>query len=91
MPTEHSVNAAGEPIVCTPGDAVRTFLATGLDILVCGDFIAETTERVRRLPGPFSLDHPRRGVGHIHGQPVWCRWPAEGSFGRDQHCPLAAK
>ena len=34
-----SFNAAGEPIVCTPADAVRTFLATGLDGLACGDFI----------------------------------------------------
>jgi carbamoyltransferase len=34
-----SFNAAGEPIVCTPADAVRTFLATGLDALACGDFI----------------------------------------------------
>jgi carbamoyltransferase len=36
-----SFNAAGEPIVCTPTDAVRTFLATGLDALVCGDFIVQ--------------------------------------------------
>jgi carbamoyltransferase len=34
-----SFNAAGEPIVCTPKDAIRTFLATGLDLLVLGDFI----------------------------------------------------
>ncbi len=35
-----SFNAAGEPIVCTPADAVRTTLATGLDALVCGDYLA---------------------------------------------------
>ncbi|HMA19581.1 MAG TPA: carbamoyltransferase C-terminal domain-containing protein, partial [Gemmatimonadaceae bacterium] len=35
-----SFNAAGEPIVCTPGDAVRTFLATGLDMLAIGPFVA---------------------------------------------------
>jgi carbamoyltransferase len=36
-----SFNAAGEPIVCTPADAVRTFMATGLDILVMGSFVVQ--------------------------------------------------
>jgi carbamoyltransferase len=36
-----SFNAAGEPIVCTPADAIRTFLATGLDALACGEFIVQ--------------------------------------------------
>jgi carbamoyltransferase len=36
-----SFNTAGEPIVCRPEDGIRTFLATGLDALACGDFIAE--------------------------------------------------
>lgn len=36
-----SFNAAGEPIVCTPADATRTFLATGLDALACGEFIVQ--------------------------------------------------
>jgi carbamoyltransferase len=35
-----SFNDAGEPIVCTPEDALRTFLATDLDALVLGPFIA---------------------------------------------------
>lgn len=34
-----SFNVKGEPIVCTPLDAVRTFYGTGLDILVLGDCI----------------------------------------------------
>jgi carbamoyltransferase len=34
-----SFNAAEEPIVCSPQDAIETFLATGLDILVLGDWI----------------------------------------------------
>jgi carbamoyltransferase len=29
----------GEPIVCTPEDAVRCFLKTDLDYLVMGDLI----------------------------------------------------
>jgi carbamoyltransferase len=36
-----SFNAAGEPIVCTPADAIRTFMATGLDILVLGSFVVQ--------------------------------------------------
>jgi carbamoyltransferase len=35
-----SFNAAGEPIVCTPSDAVRTFMSTDLDLLAIGPFVA---------------------------------------------------
>lgn len=34
-----SFNDAGEPIVCSPQDAIRTFLNTGLDILVLGNYV----------------------------------------------------
>lgn len=34
-----SFNDAGEPIVCSPADAIRTFLATGLDSLVIEDWL----------------------------------------------------
>jgi carbamoyltransferase len=34
-----SFNAAGEPIVASPADAVGTFLKTGLDALFCGSFV----------------------------------------------------
>ena len=34
-----SFNVKGEPIVCTPEDAVRCFLKTDLDYLVIGDTI----------------------------------------------------
>lgn len=34
-----SFNAAGEPIVCTPFDALRTFFSTGIDCLAMGDFL----------------------------------------------------
>jgi carbamoyltransferase len=34
-----SFNIKGEPIVCTPADAIRTFYATGLDILVLGNCV----------------------------------------------------
>ena len=34
-----SFNIKGEPIVCTPHDAIRTFAATGLDALAIGSFL----------------------------------------------------
>jgi carbamoyltransferase len=38
-----SFNSAGEPIVCTPQDAVKTFCSTDLDLLVMGPFVARKT------------------------------------------------
>lgn len=34
-----SFNVRGEPIVCSPRDALRTFFATGLDALAIGNFL----------------------------------------------------
>jgi carbamoyltransferase len=34
-----SFNDAGEPIVCTPRDALKTFLSTDLDLLAIGPFL----------------------------------------------------
>ena len=34
-----SFNIRGEPIVCTPQDAFRCFLATDMDVLVMEDFV----------------------------------------------------
>ena len=36
-----SFNLRGEPIVCTPTDAIRTFYSSGLDALVLGSFLVE--------------------------------------------------
>jgi carbamoyltransferase len=36
-----SFNGADEPIVCSPSDAIRTFLSTGLDTLVIGSLVVE--------------------------------------------------
>ena len=36
-----SFNVAGQPIVCTPKDALGTFYICGLDALAIGDFIVE--------------------------------------------------
>ncbi|MGW3183208.1 carbamoyltransferase family protein [Kitasatospora sp. NPDC001119] len=40
-----SFNGADEPIVCTPSDAVATFLRCGLDALVVGPFVVEESTR----------------------------------------------
>jgi carbamoyltransferase len=34
-----SFNVKGEPIVCTPDDAINTFLNSGLDYVVIGHFL----------------------------------------------------
>ena len=36
-----SMNIKGEPICCTPDDALQLFFATDIDILVLGDYILE--------------------------------------------------
>lgn len=36
-----SFNLKGEPIVMTPTDAIRTFMSSGLDALVMGDYVLE--------------------------------------------------
>lgn len=34
-----SFNLNGEPIVCTPADAIRSFYSSGLDILIMGNYV----------------------------------------------------
>jgi carbamoyltransferase len=36
-----SFNLKGEPIVCSPQDALRTFVSSGLDALIIGDYLME--------------------------------------------------
>ncbi|MFQ5740066.1 MAG: carbamoyltransferase [Acidobacteriota bacterium] len=40
-----SFNVRGEPIVCTPADAYRCFLATGMDTLVLENFVLRKSEQ----------------------------------------------
>ena len=59
-----SFNVRGEPIVCTPQEAYRCFLATDMDVLVLEDFVLrkermekQTTEAERRkYLAQFDLD-----------------------------------
>ena len=39
-----SFNVRGEPIVCTPADALRCFLGTEMDVLVLEDFVLHKKE-----------------------------------------------
>ncbi len=60
-----SFNMRGEPIVCTPEDAIACFVRSGLDALVVGDFIIDkenTPVMWKRLVGP--LKRRPSGVSH---------------------------
>jgi len=41
-----SFNVRGEPIVCSPTDAYHTFVHTGIDVLVIGDYIVTQKPKV---------------------------------------------
>ena len=58
-----SFNIRGEPIVCTPQDAYRCFLATNMDVLVLEDFVLRkerqprvAQDEVRKYTSEFALD-----------------------------------
>ncbi|MDB5061234.1 MAG: hypothetical protein JWP67_1077 [Mucilaginibacter sp.] len=59
--TNTSFNLRGEPIVCTPQDAYRGFMQTGMDYLVIGNYLFDKTAQ-KPLPQKesgkmrFSLD-----------------------------------
>jgi len=50
-----SFNLKGEPIVCTPKDAVRTFYSSGLDFLVMGNYVLAKDPAWK--PGRSSTEH----------------------------------
>jgi len=54
-----SFNLRGEPIVCSPADAYRTFCDTELDALVIGPFVVEAS--AKRAMDPLSSG-PREAV-----------------------------
>jgi carbamoyltransferase len=51
-----SFNVRGEPIVCTPQDAVRCFLATDMDVLVMEDLMLHK-KRMRPLDDAEREEH----------------------------------
>ena len=54
-----SFNVRGEPIVCTPADAYRCFLATNMDVLVVGRLLLrkERQPGAREWPDAGHLTH----------------------------------
>jgi carbamoyltransferase len=58
-----SFNIRGEPIVCTPQDAYRCFLATNMDVLVLENFVLRkelqpqvARDEVKKYMSEFALD-----------------------------------
>jgi carbamoyltransferase len=55
-----SFNVRGEPIVCTPTDAYRCFMGTGIDMLVIGNCVLEKAQQDSaaqiRYEAAFELD-----------------------------------
>ncbi|MEO6244343.1 MAG: carbamoyltransferase [Opitutaceae bacterium] len=49
-----SFNVRGEPMVCTPDDAIRCFLATEMDLLVLENCVLRRTEQ--RIPNPVERE-----------------------------------
>jgi carbamoyltransferase len=44
-----SFNLTGEPIVCTPQDAYQTFISSGLDYLIMGNYILDKKQMTERV------------------------------------------
>jgi len=54
-----SFNVRGEPIVCSPDDAVRCFLNTGIDVLAIGNFLvykAQQSAAARSIEGSVQYE-----------------------------------
>lgn len=57
-----SFNLKGEPIVCTPQDALRTFFTSGLDFLVIEDFVVPKHDVREMLDRALEADTLSPGV-----------------------------
>ncbi len=52
-----SFNVRGEPIVCTPQDAYRCFMATEMDALVLGEYVILKNEQPKSLSNQEHAQH----------------------------------
>jgi carbamoyltransferase len=52
-----SFNVRGEPIVCTPEDAFRCFMGTGLDVLVVGNALLSKAAQTQALAADYKLEY----------------------------------
>lgn len=57
-----SFNVRGEPIVCTPEDALQCFLGTGMDYLFLGDYVIDK----RRMPAEILWDSSPTALASEH-------------------------
>jgi carbamoyltransferase len=55
-----SFNVRGEPIVCSPQDAFRCFMGTGIEVLAVGNYLMRKQDQAagleRRYHSSFALD-----------------------------------
>src|SRR6185436_18977482 len=63
-----SFNLRGEPIVCTPKDAVRTFYSSGLDFLIMGNFVIAKDQSWQ--PGAHRSEGSVRVTAPVHPGPA---------------------
>lgn len=68
MVVNTSFNRSGEPIVCTPEDAYRCFMGTGMDVLVLEDCVLRKGEQPES-PEETAVEGPDRGTGP--GEAAW--------------------
>jgi carbamoyltransferase len=52
-----SFNVRGEPIVCTPEDAFRCFMGTGIERLVCGNFLLQKERQNAALAEDYKTKY----------------------------------
>jgi carbamoyltransferase len=62
-----SFNLKGEPIVCSPKDAIRTFYSSGLDFLVLGHYIVAKDPHWQPTSHLARADQPLRAVVDLVG------------------------
>lgn len=63
-----SFNVNGEPIVCTPHDAVTCFMTTNMDVLVMNDFILVKEEQKERDLEQLKFERPAPSTKHAKAQ-----------------------
>jgi len=49
-----SFNVRGEPVVCTPEDALACFMNTGMEVLVAGNCLLRKEEQTEALRGRYE-------------------------------------
>lgn len=52
-----SFNVRGEPIICTPEDAFRCFMGTGLDVLAVGNALLRKPEQSHALAADYKVEY----------------------------------